>query len=337
MKIRTIAVVGAAGNIGQEILKTLAERAFPLEKITALAASSAPGHEVSFGENEVLSIGDVARFDFKGTDLCFFAADEKTTQTFAPRAAAAGCIVIDTSPCFRMDPDVPLIVPEVNSAALAGYKKKNIIASPGTATTPLLVVLKPLHDKAKIKRLVLSVFFATGEKGHKAMDELFTQTRAIYVNDPMEKEIFRKQIAFNLIPHVGDFMDDGSTKEEWGLAVEIKKTLDPHIKVAATCLFAPVFVGHALAVSIEFENELSASEARALLKESESLSVVDRRHEDGFVTQAECAGEDSIFVGRIREDISVENGLSLWIVSDNLRKGSALNAVQIAEALKELP
>lgn len=333
MKKINVAVVGATGAVGQEMLKTLAEREFPIGKIAALASKSSVGREVSFGEDQVLKVDDLDSFDFSGTDICLSSAGAKISESFAPRAAAAGCVVIDNTSHFRMDPDVPLVVPEVNPQAIAQYKKKMIIANPNCSTIQMLVALKPLHDAAKIKRIVVSTYQSVSGAGREAMDELFSQTRAVYVNDPLQKEVFRKQIAFNCIPHIDVFMDDGSTKEEWKMVVETKKILDPAIKVSATAVRVPVFICHAESVNVEFENEMSADQARALLKKAPGVTVIDHRHEDGFVTPAECVGEDAVFVSRIRDDISVENGLNLWIVSDNLRKGAALNAVQIAEVL----
>lgn len=328
-----VAVVGATGNVGQEMLKTLAERNFPISKVTALASQGSVGREVSFGEDDVLRVESLDTFDFKGVDICLSSAGAKVSEAFAPRAAAAGCVVIDNTSFFRMDPDVPLVVPEVNPQAIAGYKKKNIIANPNCSTIQMLVALKPLHDAATIKRIVVSTYQAVSGAGREAMDELFSQTRSVYVNDPLVKEAFHKQIAFNVIPQIDVFMDDGSTKEEWKMVVETKKILDPKVKVSATCVRVPVFICHSESVNVEFEKELSASDARALLKKAAGVTVIDHRHEDGFVTPAECVGEDATFVSRIRDDISVENGLNLWIVSDNLRKGAALNAVQIAEIL----
>jgi len=333
MKQMNVAVVGATGNVGMEILKTLAEREFPVDQIHALASKNSVGREVSFGEDTVLKVQDLEKFDFKGIDICLSSAGAAISEAFAPRAAAAGCVVIDNTSFFRMDPDIPLVVPEVNPEAIAGYTKRNIIANPNCSTIQMLVALKPLHDAAKIKRIVVSTYQAVSGAGREAMDELFTQTRAIFVNDVLVKEVFKKQIAFNVIPHIDVFMEDGSTKEEWKMAVETKKILDPKIKVSATCVRVPVFIGHAESVNVEFERELSASEARALLKKTKGIAVIDHKHEEGFITPVECAGEDAVFVSRIREDISVENGLNLWIVSDNLRKGAALNAVQIAEIL----
>ncbi len=333
MKTYNVAVVGATGAVGQEMLKTLAERNFPVGKVTALASKGSAGREVSFGEDDVLTVQDLDSFDFKGTDICLSSAGAKISEAFAPRAGAAGCVVIDNTSHFRMDPDVPLVVPEVNPHAIADYKKKMIIANPNCSTIQMVVALKPLHDIATIKRVVVATYQAVSGAGREAMDELFSQTRSVYVNDELKKEVFRKQIAFNLIPQIDVFMDDGSTKEEWKMVVETKKILDPKIKVSATCVRVPVFIGHSEAVNVEFEKEISAADARAALKKAPGVTVIDHRHEDGFVTPVECAGEDATFVSRIREDISVEHGLSLWVVSDNLRKGAALNAVQIAELL----
>lgn len=333
MRKYKVAVVGATGVVGHEMLKTLAEREFPVSEVFALASGKSAGTEVSFGEDDVLKVQDLAKFDFKGVDICLSSAGAKISADFAPRAGKDGCVVIDNTSHFRMDPDVPLVVPEVNPLAIAGYTKRNIIANPNCSTIQMLVALKPLHDLAKIKRIVVSTYQSVSGAGREAMDELFSQTRAVFVNDALSKEVFRKQIAFNTIPQIDVFMDDGSTKEEWKMAVETKKILDPKIKVTATCVRVPVFIGHAEAVNVEFENPISAAEARAVLKKAPGVSVVDHHHEEGFVTQVECAGEDATFVSRIREDITVENGLNLWVVSDNLRKGAALNAVQIAELL----
>lgn len=333
MRKFNVAVVGATGAVGQEILKTLAEREFPINKITALASKTSVGREVSYGEDLVLPILNLEEFDFEGTDICLSSAGGKVSAAFAKRATEAGCVIIDNSSHFRMDPDVPLIVPEVNSEAIADFRKKMIIANPNCSTIQMLVALKPLHDMAKIKRIVVSTYQAVSGAGREAMDELFAQTRAVYVNDQLEKNHFTKQIAFNVIPHIDEFMDDGNTKEEWKMIVETKKILDPQIKVAVTCVRVPVFIGHSEAINVEFENEITAEDARTALKEADGVSVIDHRHEEGFVTPVECAGEDAVYISRIREDISVENGLNLWVVADNLRKGAALNAVQIAECL----
>jgi aspartate-semialdehyde dehydrogenase len=333
MKKFKVAVVGATGAVGQEMLKTLAERDFPVSEVFALASATSAGGEVSFGDDKVLKVEDLAKFDFNGVDICLSSAGAKISAEFAPRAGAAGCVVIDNTSQFRMDPDVPLVIPEVNPQALGDYKKRNIIANPNCSTIQMLVALKPLHDIATITRIVVATYQAVAGAGREAMDELFTQTRAIFVNDPLVKEIFHKQIAFNCIPHIDAFMDDGSTKEEWKMVVETKKILDPKIKVSATAVRVSVFIGHSEAVNVEFEKPISADEARVALKNAPGVTVIDRRHENGFVTPVECAGEDNVFLSRIREDISVENGLNMWVVADNLRKGAALNAIQIAELL----
>ena len=333
MKRYKVAVVGATGAVGREMLKTLAERNFPVSEVIALASGRSAGGEVSFGEDEVLKVDDLATFDFKGVDICLSSAGAKVSEEFAPRATKAGCVVIDNTSHFRMDPDVPLVVPEVNPEAIMGYKKKNIIANPNCSTIQMLVALKPLHEMATIKRIVVCTYQSVSGAGKEAMDELFVQTRAVFVNDEIKREVFHKQIAFNVIPQIDVFMEDGTTKEEWKMMAETKKILDLKIKLSATCVRVPVFIGHAEAVNVEFEQPISAAEARAALKTAPGVTVIDKQHEDGFVTPVECAGEDSVFVSRIREDISVENGLNLWIVSDNLRKGAALNAAQIAELL----
>ncbi len=328
-----VAVVGATGNVGREILQTLADRNFPVSEVVALASERSAGHEVSFGEDQVLKVRDLATFDFAGTDFVLSSPGAKISAQFAPKAAAAGACVIDNTSHFRMDPDVPLVVPEVNPHHLAGWRKKGIIANPNCSTIQMVVALKPLHDLAKIRRVVVSTYQSVSGGGKEAMDELFTQTRAIYVNDPVEKKKFTKQIAFNVIPHIDSFMDDGMTKEEWKMVVETKKILDPAIKVNATAVRVPVFIGHSESVNIEFENPISADEARKALRAFPGISVVDHRQDEGYVTPVEIAGEDNVFISRIREDATVENGLSLWIVADNLRKGAALNAVQIAEVM----
>ena len=328
-----VAVVGATGNVGRELLKTLAEREFPADEVVALASERSVGREVSFGEDTVLKVESLADYDFTGTDIALFSPGSKVSATYAPKAAAKGCIVIDNTSQFRMDPDIPLVVPEVNPEAAAGYTKRNIIANPNCSTIQMVVALKPLHDAFGIRRVVVSTYQSVSGAGKDAMDELFNQTRAVYVNDPLETRQFTKQIAFNVIPHIDDFMDDGSTKEEWKMMVETKKILDPKIKLTATCVRVPVFISHAEAINIEFEREVSAKEARAILREAPGVSVVDHRANEGYVTPDEAAGEDSVFVSRIREDATIENGLNLWVVSDNLRKGAALNTVQIAELL----
>ncbi len=330
-----VAVVGATGNVGREIMQILAEREFPVDELVALASERSVGSEASFGEDNVVKVQDLAKFDFKGIDIVLSSPGAKVSAEHSPRAARAGAVVIDNTSHFRMDPDVPLVVPEVNPDAIAGYTKKGIIANPNCSTIQMVVALKPLHDLATIRRVVVATYQSVSGAGKEAMDELFRQTRAIYVNDPIVKERFPKQIAFNVIPHIDVFMDDGSTKEEWKMVVETKKILDPKILVSATCVRVPVFIGHSEAVNIEFENPVSADEARAALTRAPGVTVIDHRAAEGYVTPQECAGEDAVFISRIREDSTVENGLNLWIVSDNLRKGAALNAVQIAEVLAD--
>jgi len=328
-----VAVVGATGAVGHEMLACLAERDFPVDEVVALASSNSVGKEVSFGDDRPLKVQDLEKFDFKGCDIGLFSPGAKVSAIHAPRAAKAGCVVIDNTSQFRMDPDVPLVVPEVNPQAIAQYTRRHIIANPNCSTIQMVVALKPLHDAARIRRVVVATYQSTSGAGREAMDELFTQTRGIYVNDPIKKEHFTKQIAFNVIPHIDVFMDDGSTKEEWKMAAETRKILDPKIKVTATCVRVPVFVSHAEAVNIEFEEPISAEEARALLRKAPGVTVIDHRADEGYVTPIESAGEDPVYVSRIREDPTVENGLNLWVVADNLRKGAALNAVQIAEVL----
>jgi aspartate-semialdehyde dehydrogenase len=328
-----VAVVGATGVVGHEMLSILAERQFPLAAVHAVASERSAGGEVSFGEDEVLKVQDLDRFDFKGIDIALFSPGAKVSAVHAPRAAKAGAIVIDNTSQFRMDPDVPLVVTEVNPQAIAQYKKRGIIANPNCSTMQMVVALKPLHDLARIKRVVVATYQSVSGAGREAMDELFNQTRSVYVNDPLKKEHFTKQIAFNVIPHIDVFMEDGLTKEEWKMAAETRKILDPDIAVTATCVRVPVFIGHAEAVTVEFERPLGEEEARRALKAAPGVSVVDHRVDEGYVTPQECAGEDPVYVSRIREDPTVPHGLSLWIVADNLRKGAALNAVQIAEIL----
>ena len=330
-----LAVVGATGNVGREILTTLADTDFPADEVVALASSRSVGVEVSYGEVDVLKVADLAKFDFKGIDLVLSSPGAKVSALHAPRAAKAGAIVIDNTSRFRMEPDVPLVVPEVNPDAIAGYAKRHIIANPNCATIQLVVALKPLHDLAPIKRVVVATYQSVSGAGKAAMDELFDQTRKVYVNDPIEADRFTKQIAFNVIPHIDVFMDDGATREEWKLAVETRKILDPDIRLAATCVRVPVFVGHAEAVNIEFAEPIDDEAARAALRAAPGVVVVDRRQDEGYVTPAECAGDDAVYVSRIRRDPTLSHGLSLWVVADNLRKGAALNAVQIARALVE--
>ncbi|HEX9702754.1 MAG TPA: aspartate-semialdehyde dehydrogenase [Rhodospirillales bacterium] len=330
-----VAVVGATGNVGREVLSILAERKFPADEVIALASARSVGAEVSFGDNQTLKVRNLADFDFKGIDIVLSSPGAKVSAESSPRAAKAGAVVIDNTSYFRMDPDVPLVVPEVNPDAIAGFRKKGIIANPNCSTIQLVVALKPLHDLATIRRVVVATYQSTSGKGKAAMDELFNQTRGIYVNEPAARyqETFTKQIAFNVIPHIDAFMDDGSTKEEWKMVVETKKILDPAIKLTATCVRVPTFIGHAEAVNIEFARPVSDDEARKALRAAPGIAVVDRRADEGYVTPAECAGEDAVYVSRIRSDPTIDNGLNLWVVSDNLRKGAALNAVQIAEVL----
>jgi len=328
-----VAVVGATGNVGREMLQTLAERNFPADEVVALASEKSVGKEVSFGEKGTLKVRDLAKFDFKGIDIVLSSPGAKVSAVHSPRAAKAGAVVIDNTSYFRMDPDVPLVVPEVNAAELKGYTKKNSIANPNCSTMQMVVALKPLHDLATIKRVVVATYQSVSGAGKDAMDELFEQTRAIFVNDPIERKKFTKQIAFNVIPHIDVFMEDGSTKEEWKMVAETKKILDPRIDVTATCVRVPVFIGHSEAVNLEFAKPISVEAAREALRSAPGVSVIDYRADEGYVTPVECAGEDAVYVSRIRLDPTVKNGLNLWIVSDNLRKGAALNTVQIAEEL----
>ncbi len=328
-----VAVVGATGAVGREILTTLAEREFPADDVVALASERSVGARVSFGEHEELKVQELSRFDFKGSEIVLSSPGAKVSAEHTPRAAKAGAVVIDNTSQFRMDPDVPLVVPEVNPDAIAGYERRHIIANPNCSTIQMVVALKPLHDLARIKRIVVATYQAVSGAGKDAMDELFNQTRGVFMNHPAKPEIFPKQIAFNAIPHIDLFMEDGSTKEEWKMMVETKKILDPAIKLTATCVRVPVFIGHAEAINVEFESPISEDEARDALREAPGIALIDRRVEEGYVTPAECAGEDSVFVSRVRTDPTVDNGLSLWVVADNLRKGAALNAVQIAEHL----
>ena len=329
-----VVVVGATGNVGREMLNVLAEREFPIEELAAVASSRSTGDEIEFGETgKMLKVRNVEHFDFAGWDIALFSAGSDVSKVYAPKAAAAGCVVIDNSSLYRMDPDVPLIVPEVNPDAIDGYKAKNIIANPNCSTAQMVVALKPLHDAATIKRVVVATYQSVSGAGKQGMDELFEQSRNIFVGDSSEPVKFTKQIAFNVIPHIDSFLDDGSTKEEWKMVVETKKIIDPKIKVTATCVRVPVFVGHSEAINLEFENEISAEQAQDILREAPGVMLVDKREDGGYVTPVECVGDGATFVSRVREDPTVENGLSLWCVSDNLRKGAALNAVQIAELL----
>jgi aspartate-semialdehyde dehydrogenase len=329
-----IVVAGATGNVGREMLNILAEREFPIDEIAVVASSRSQGDVIDFGETgKTLKVQNIEHFDWAGWDMALFAIGSEATAIHAPKAAAAGCIVIDNSSLYRMDPDVPLIVPEVNPDAIAGYKRKNIIANPNCSTAQLVVALKPLHDFAKILRVVVATYQSVSGAGKEGMDELFEQSRNIFVGDTADAKKFTKQIAFNVIPHIDSFLDDGSTKEEWKMVVETKKILDPKIKVIATCVRVPVFVGHSEAVHIEFENEISAKKAQSILREAPGVMLIDKREDGGYMTPVECVGDYATFVSRVREDSTVDNGLALWCVSDNLRKGAALNAVQIAELL----
>mgnify|MGYP003627779865 FL=1 len=328
-----VVVAGATGNVGREMLNILAERQFPVDEITVLASRRSMGTDVSFGD-KTLKTKDLEQFDFTGWDIAFFAIGSDATKIHAPRAAKAGCVVIDNSSLYRYDADVPLVVPEVNPEAVDGYAKKNIIANPNCSTAQMVVALKPLHDRARIKRVVVSTYQSVSGAGKEGMDELWDQTKSIYNpvdNKPASK--FTKQIAFNVIPHIDSFMEDGSTKEEWKMVAETKKIIDKSIKVTATCVRVPVFVGHSEAVNIEFEDFLDEDEAREILSNAPGVLVVDKREDGGYVTPVECVGDFATFVSRIRQDSTIDNGLNLWVVSDNLRKGAALNAVQIAETL----
>ena len=327
-----VAVVGATGNVGREMLNILDEREFPAEEIVALASTRSVGRDAMLGE-KTLKVKALDNFDFSDIDIALFAAGGDISLKFGPIAAKADCVVIDNSSAFRMDPDVPLVVPEVNPGDLAGYNKRNIIANPNCSTAQLVVALKPLHDVAKITRVVVATYQSTSGAGREAMDELFIQTKGIYVNDQPSPREFPKQIAFNVIPEIDVFMDDGETKEEWKMKAETKKILDPAIKLTATCVRVPTFVGHAEAVNIEFERPMDDDQAREILREAPGCMVVDKREPGGYVTPVECVGEYATFISRIRVDPTVENGLNIWVVSDNLRKGAALNAVQIAETL----
>jgi len=327
-----VAVVGATGNVGREMLNILAERDFPADEVVALASSRSFGTEVSYGD-KTLTVKNLENYDFAGTDICLMSAGGDISKKYSPKIGQMGCVVIDNSSVWRYDSEVPLIVPEVNPDAIAGFRKKNIIANPNCSTAQLVVALKPLHDFAKIKRVVISTYQSVSGAGKEGMDELFNQTRAVFVADPIENKKFTKRIAFNVIPHIDSFMEDGYTKEEWKVLAETKKMLDPKIKVTCTAVRVPVFIGHSESVNIEFENEITADEAREILREAPGCLVIDKHEDGGYVTPYECAGEDATYISRIREDATVENGLNIWVVSDNLRKGAALNAIQIAELL----
>ncbi len=330
-----VAVVGATGAVGREMLKTLVERNFPVSEVAALASARSTGQEVSFGDKKVLKVQNLDHFDFTGWDIGLFSPGASISAIHAPRAAAQGCVVIDNTSQFRMEHDIPLVVPEVNPQAIAKFAKRGIIANPNCSTIQMVVALKPLHDLYKIKRVVVSTYQSVSGAGKEGMDELFSQTKASFVHDPIKPEQFTKPIAFNVIPHIDKFMDDGATKEEWKMVVETKKILDPDISVIATCVRVPVFIGHSEAVYIECERPVNVEEARAALRRAPGITVLDTREDGGYMTPLECVGEDATYVSRLRRDPTVPNGLAFWCVSDNLRKGAALNAVQIAESLIE--
>jgi len=327
-----IAVVGATGNVGREMLKTLAERKFPVREVVALASARSKGKEVSFGD-AIIKVQDLATYDFSGTDIALFSPGSKISAEFAPVAAKAGCIVIDNTSYFRTDPEIPLVVPEVNASAIPEYKKKYIIANPNCSTIQMVCVLQPLHEKAKIKRVIVSTYQSVSGAGKDAMDELYDQTKSMYMNEGKEPQKFTKRIAFNVIPHIDVFTDTGDTKEEWKMVNETKKIMGDEIAVSATCVRVPVFVGHSESINIEFENPISADEATEILSNAPGVVVNDRHENGGYTTPVEVVGEDGVYVSRIRKDPTVKHGLNLWCVSDNLRKGAALNAVQIAESL----
>jgi aspartate-semialdehyde dehydrogenase len=330
-----VAIVGATGAVGREMIKTLAEREFPVDKVFALASKNSVGKEISYGEDDILTVQSVDAFDFANADIALFSAGSELAKQLGPKAGAAGCVVIDNSSAFRMDEDVPLIVPEVNGHVLEPFFKdqdrRNIIANPNCSTAQLVVALKPLHEAYGIKRVVVSTYQAVSGAGNPAMDELFEQTRGVYVNDFKKPQNFTKEIAFNVIPHIDVFMDDGFTKEEWKMEVETKKILDPAIVVVAHCVRVPVFIGHSEAVFIECAKPLDEDAARDILRETEGVAVIDHRVDEGYVTPKEAAGEDAVYISRLRRDKTVDHGLVFWCVSDNLRKGAALNSVQIAE------
>lgn len=329
-----VAVVGATGNVGREMLTILEERGFPVSEVVALASRRSQGTEVSFGDR-TLKVKALDSYDFSDTDICLMSAGGNISKEWSPKIGAQGCVVIDNSSAWRYDSNVPLIVPEVNPDAIVGFSKKNIIANPNCSTAQLVVALKPLHDKARIKRLVIATYQSVSGAGKDGMDELFQQSRAVFVADPVEAKKFTKRIAFNVIPHIDVFMEDGYTKEEWKMVAETKKMLDPKIKLTATCVRVPVFIGHSEAVNVEFEKPITADEARDILREAPGCLVIDKREDGGYITPIESAGEDATYISRIREDSTLDNALNMWIVSDNLRKGAALNAVQIAELLVE--
>ncbi len=327
-----VAVVGATGNVGREMLNILAERLFPADEVVALASRRSVGTEVSYGDR-ILKVKALEHFDLAGVDICLMSAGSAVSKEYSPKIVAAGAVVIDNSSCWRYDSDVPLIVPEVNADAIVGFRKRGIIANPNCSTAQLVVALKPLHDKAKIKRVVVATYQSVSGAGKEAMDELFSQTKAVFQLNEVEAKKFPKRIAFNIIPQIDTFMEDGYTREEWKMVVETKKILDPKIKLTATCVRVPVFISHSEAINVEFENPITPDEARDILRNAPGCLVIDSREPGGYVTPYEAAGEDATYISRIREDATVENGLSMWVVSDNLRKGAALNTIQIAECL----
>lgn len=328
-----VAVVGATGAVGRELLKTLSERRFPISEIAALASGRSAGAQISFGEDRVLTVKSLENFDFAGWDIALFSPGASVSAIHAPRAAAAGCVVIDNTSQFRMDPDIPLVVPEVNPHVLGKFGKRNIIANPNCSTIQMVVALKPLHDKFKVKRVVVATYQSVSGAGKEGMDELLTNTKVQYINEKNPPQVFPKEIAFNVIPQIDIFMEDGATKEEWKMVVETKKILDPAIEVIATCVRVPVFIGHSEAVYAEFKNPITVNEARAALRNAPGITLYDHRQDGGYITPVEAQGEDAVYVSRIRVDPTVPHGLTFWCVSDNLRKGAALNAVQIAEHL----
>jgi aspartate-semialdehyde dehydrogenase len=330
-----IAVVGATGNVGREILEILAERNFPASEVVALASRTSQGKLVSYGDNQTLEVQVLDDYDFSDTDLALFSPGSNVSKVHAPRAAAQGCVVIDNTSYFRMDPEIPLVVPEVNAEALRDYGRRNIIANPNCSTAQMVVALKPLHAVNPIKRVVVSTYQSVSGAGKDAMDELYDQTKGLYMHDHKEPKKFTKRIAFNVIPHIDVFLDDGSTKEEQKMVEETKKILDDSIEVTATCVRVPVFVGHSEAVNIEFTRPITVEEVYDLLEDADGVTVIDRRENGGYATPLDCVGEDGVFISRIRRDPTVANGINMWVVADNLRKGAALNAVQIAETLIE--
>ena len=330
-----VAVAGATGAVGQEILNIMHENRFPADEVVALASSRSVGKEVAYGDDDRLQVQDLESFDFDGFDIGLFSPGASVSAIHAPRAGQAGCVVIDNTSQFRMDPDVPLIVPEVNPDAIEGFRQRNIIANPNCSTIQMLMALKPLHDLARVRRVVVSTYQSVSGSGRSAMDELWDQTKSLFIHERKEPDVFPKQIAFNCLPRIDRMMDDGSSKEEWKMAMETKKILDPEIEVSATCVRVPVFVGHALAMNVEFEEPIEVDDARQTLREFDGVVVVDYPVEDEYATQIECVGEDATYVSRIRKDSTVPHGLNLWVVADNLRKGAALNTVQIAETMIE--